>query len=528
MKNIKKYFILFFTSVFFVSCDDAIEIIQDGELGNDATFETVGDLNTFLQGSVYTSLGATNEILFTAEFTDEVGIGPNNGGQALQLHRFNFNPADGYASGMWIGHYTVINRVNRLLFAAETITPDPEATVSIDVDGDGNLDEISEEVYYDTILAQARAIRAYAYFQLLSYYSTDLSDDGALGVMLFEDVPEITRRLPRSTNGEVFELIERDLLFAENNLLEITAPNIYKFVTPSLINSIRARMYLYRKNYPLAKQYANDVISNSGLVLTPATPYAPANFYTSTTNNPYRRIWADLAQGEVIFALSRPIAGAWGNIASGFFFNNTSATGGAFLDMGRNLYNELVSVPGDIRALAFVDPTSLVDPNYLTNPAYNTSDVLVIDKYPGKPSQQSLRNDIKIFRLSEMYFILAECAVNDGQLDVAAGYIKNIRDARNRLGPQPLPTYANATAAWADILLERRKELCFEGHRYIDIKRLGVLANASIDRNVTDDLILTLPLTIPNTDYRFTFPIPQDEIAGNPTIRTQQNPGYAN
>lgn len=521
MKNIKNFFILLFTSVFFVSCEDAIDIVQDGELGNEATFETVADLNSFLTGSVYSGLGATNEILFTAEFTDEVGIGPNNGGQALQLHRFNFNAADGYASAMWIGHYTVINRVNRLLAAAENIVPDPDVDVQVET---GVF--ISEEAYYNTILAQARTIRAYAYFQLLSYYSTDLSNDGALGVMLFEDVPAIGTRLPRSTNGEVFELIERDLLFAENNLHDLNGTNAYKYVTPELISSIRARMYLYRKNYPLAKQYANDVITNSGLVLTPATPYVPANFYTATSNNPYRRIWADLAQGEVIFALSRPVAGAWGNIGAGFFFNTTTATGGAFLDMGRNLYNELVSVPGDIRALAFVDPTSLVDPNYLTNPSFNTSDVLVIDKYPGKPAQQPLRNDLKIFRLSEMYFILAECAVNDGQLDVAAGYIKNIRDARNRLGAQPLPTYANATAAWADILLERRKELCFEGHRYLDIKRLGVLANASIDRNVTDDLIPTLPLTISNTDDRFTFPIPQDEIAGNPTI--QQNPGYTN
>jgi hypothetical protein len=58
----------------------------------------------------------------------------------------------------------------------------------------------------------------------------------------------------------------------------------------------------------------------------------------------------------------------------------------------------------------------------------------------------------------------------------------------------------------------------------MDIKRLGVAANKSIDRNITDDLILSLPTTIPNNDHRFTLPIPQDEIAGNPTI--QQNPGY--
>jgi hypothetical protein len=291
-----------------------------------------------------------------------------------------------------------------------------------------------------------------------------------------------------------------------------------------MIAALRARMYLYRKNYTLAKQYAQQVVTSSGLSLTVATPYVAASFYNeTTTTNPYRRIWADLSQGEVLFALSRPTGGSWGNIASSFFFNTTAATGGAYLDMGRNLFNELREVNGDIRGLAFVDPTSLIDASYLTNPAYNTSDVLVIDKYPGKPTQP-LRSDIKIFRLSEMYFILAECAVAENQLATAAGYIKNIRDARNRLSAQPLPSYADQQQAWADILKERRKELCFEGHRYMDIKRLGVAANKSIDRNITDDLILSLPTTIPNNDYRFTLPVPQDEIAGNPTI--QQNPGY--
>lgn len=511
MKSIKSLIIILGLIFSVSSCNDATDIVQDGELGNNVTFRTVSDLSQFLNGSVYSSLGNTNEIMLSASFTDECGIGPNNGGQELQLHRFNLNQSTGYVSGLWIGHYTVINRANRLIEAAELVTP-----VVNDV-----IDETAE---YNSIIAEARAIRAYSYFQLLTYFSTDLSDDSALGVMLFDYVPAIDEKLPRSTNGEVFALIESDLAFADDNLINRTGASAYKYASTNMINALRARMYLYRKNYTLAKQYAQAVLDTSGLVLTPATPYVAANFYNeNTTSNPYRRIWADLSQGEVLFALSRPSGGAWGNIAGNFFFNTTAATGGAFLDMGRNLFNELREVSGDIRGLAFVDPTSLINPAYLTADDRNTTDVLVIDKYPGKPTQP-LRNDIKIFRLSEMYFILAECAVAENQLGIAAGYIKNIRDARNRLAAQPLPSYADQQQAWADILKERRKELCFEGFRYVDIKRLGVLADKSIDRNITDDLILTLPTTISNTDYRFTLPIPQDEIAGNPTI--QQNPGY--
>jgi len=43
-----------------------------------------------------------------------------------------------------------------------------------------------------------------------------------------------------------------------------------------------------------------------------------------------------------------------------------------------------------------------------------------------------------------------------------------------------------------------------------------------MDRHATDD---TVPVTnLPNNSYKYTLPIPINEIAGNPNI--QQNPGY--
>lgn len=519
MKKIKNILMSALVVSMFASCEDATDIVQDGELGNDVTFEVVSDLEQYLVGAVYSNVSTSAEIGFTAVFTDEVGIGPSNGGQAIDLHRFNLNAATGDPSTIWLQQYTLINRANRLLEAAEGITPDPAVMVPV-----SDTEEVTEVQYYNNIVAEAKALRAYAYVQLLSYFSTDMSNDGALGVMLFDFVPEITAKFPRVTNGEVYELVESDLAFATTNLLNDRAGSSiaakdYKFVSKTFVNALYARMYLYRKNYPMARQYAQAVVSNSGVSLTPA--------------NSYPQMWADLLPGEILFAASRPNSNTWGNIAGTFYFNTTDAAGGAFLDMSRNLYNSFPlgiedgapaepAPPVDIRKSTFVDNSKIINLNYLTDDSYITTDILPINKYPGK-GNTPLRNDLKIFRLSEMYFILAECAVSEGQLTVAAGYIKNVRD--RRISPAPaLPVYANATAAWADILLERRRELCYEGFRYLDIKRLGTLANQSIDRNITDDVIKTLPTTISNTDYRFTLPIPQDEITGNGSI--QQNPNY--
>ncbi|MBL7885809.1 MAG: RagB/SusD family nutrient uptake outer membrane protein [Flavobacterium sp.] len=541
----KKFRLLLITSLisFFAltSCEDAYNIVQDGEL-NEEDFTTLGQMESYLN-TVYATVSIGNEIGFTGVFTDETGVGRGSGGQNFTTHRFIINTADPYAGAIWYGHYTTINRVNRLLRIANQV---PVPT------------DPSELARYKSAIAQGRALRAFSYFQLLTYFSTDLKNDSALGVMLITNVPQASEDFPRATNGEVFAQIESDLQYAYDNVTP-AATSPYKYVSQNMINALRARMYLYRGNYTLAKQYAQDVITNAGVSLTLATPVpspAPTNpnytvfvasnpltvgaptaawntsFYGAATTNPYRRMFSDATtggQGEVIFALDRPAAGAWENIAGQFTTNTTTISGSPLWEVGRTLFNKLRATPGDVRRYANVDPTSLINQNYATDVNYLDTDVLVIDKYPGKPSFP-LRNDVKVFRLSEMYFILAECLANEGNINGAsnsvASVIKQIRDARNFLGAQPLPVYASTTEALTDILHERHLELCFEGHRYIDIKRLGPLTGKSIERDPTDDIISGATLTIPNNDYRFTLPIPQDELNANDLIRGQQNPGY--
>ncbi|HEU4496001.1 MAG TPA: RagB/SusD family nutrient uptake outer membrane protein [Flavobacterium sp.] len=507
MKKLKIILLLAIGSFLF-SCEDAYRIEQDGEFGEAATFRTVQDMQLFLN-EAYDRATTANEIEFTAIFTDEVGIGSQNAGQNIDVFQYTLNPVTTLPSDMWLDHYILINYANRLIRGAQRITP-----------------AASETATYNSIIAQARALRAFGHFQLLTYFSQNIKDNNALGVILMDRVPDVSEELPRSTNGEVFALIESDLAFASANLVNPTGPNAYKFITSNFINAFRARMYAYRGNYTLASQYADQVIATSGLTLTPATPYVPGNFYTASTTNPYRQMWADINQGEIIFALDRP-AGK-DAIGNRFYFNRTNLTGGPFHDMGRNLFNLLESVPGDIRRRAYIDPTSVIAANPATVVNYKAGDILLIDKYPGKAGAD-LTNNLKVFRLSEMYFIKAEALASTGNLNGAsnsvAAILKQVRDARNFLGPQPLPNYASATEAWADILKERRIELAFEGHRYVDLKRLGALANATIDRYFRDCQENNLSVcTLPVTDYRFTLPIPQDELIGNRNI--QQNSGY--
>ena len=494
MNKFRNILFIAFCTLSFVSCSDALEIVQDGEIYKETAFKTVADLRKYINGDIYNRVNNTSEIAFTTVFTDEVGIGPDNGGQGLDLHRFQLNANTGDVANLWNANYALINRVNRLIEFSNLVTPK----------------DAPETTQRNAILAEARTLRAHAYLQLLAFYSTDFALPAALGVVLSNNVydPLVVEPRPRVNNQIIFDLIEADLLYAQNNL---SAAVDYKFVTRNLVNAIRARFYVYRKDYVQARQFATAALA--------ARPLSAGATYTNMWVN-------DAAQGEIIFAASRPSGGTWGNIASTWYFNITSATGGCFHDMGRNLFNLYEQFPNDIRRINWVDATATVSPDYLTDINYVKNDVLPINKYPGK-TNQPLRNDLKIYRSSEMALILAECDANDGLLNGAANSvaarIRSIRVARSVSGS--LPVYANAQQAWADILLERRKELAFEGHRYLDIKRLGTLAGSQgFDRNITDDAILNLPLTIPLSDYRFTLPIPQAEIAGNVTIK--QNAGY--
>ncbi len=492
MKKIRLLAYALITSLTLLSCRDAVDIVQDGELTEAVALQNTTDLRGFLNGNVYGALNTQNEIWLTSVFTDETGIAPSNSGWYFAEFRYILGADNGYVAGTWGSHYRTINRVNRLLRAAATITP---------AAGD-------ETKRYNSIIAEARAIRALAYLQLQSYFTTDMADDNALGVILSTEVPELNAQLPRAKNGEIYSLMEADLTFADANLWEDEQDNLrtYKYVTRAMINATRARMFAYREKYAQAKQYAQWVVTN-GPALVPAA--------NNTATNPYRTMWADATQGEIIFALAQPSTMGTGGIARFWTTNTTNITGSPLLKMGMNLFNLFTTVPnwGDIRGTAFVDASS-------------TATVKIIDKYPGK-GNTPLRNDIKVFRTSEMYFILAEAAVAEGDLATAATLITAVRTSRRTLNVAvPVPVYGTAAVALRDILKERRVELCFEGHRYVDLRRLGAAAGVSIDRSPLDDggAGLNAPLTLPITDYRWTFPIPSAEIQGNPGI--VQNPGY--
>merc|ERR1712188_338563 len=243
-------------------------------------------------------------------------------------------------------------------------------------------------------------------------------------------------------------------------------------------------MAAYREQYTLADGYAAELLES----------------YDIADQTQYYNMYDDTDDTELIFALERTISdsydgqGTAGGGWAGSLFAFATPDDGFFMEMSRSVYNILALNTTDIRYSRNLNlPVLQPDPNYETNDAFINDDLLPVFKYPGSEGQP-LMNDLKVFRSAEMLLIRAEAAV----------------------------TYGSQEEAFGAILDERRLELLFEGHRWVDLKRLGNRGNRSMDRDPRECSFYSC--AIDNDDYRFTLPIPISEIVANPEV--DQNPQY--
>jgi hypothetical protein len=135
------------------------------------------------------------------------------------------------------------------------------------------------------------------------------------------------------------------------------------------------------------------------------------------------------------------------------------------------------------------------------------------------------------FRLGEQYLNYAEALYNQGLEDEARTALNVIR-ARAKM---PDVT-ATGDDLWDAIVNERRVELCFEEHRYYDVRR-WLIAEDVLNRNATGVEIVLHPngtktyepgvlveQRLFNAPAMYWMPIPKWEIDKNANL--EQNPGY--
>ncbi len=498
MKKIFRFSLLaLFISI--ASCEDATDIVQESELNEEAAYRNVDDLQSGLNG-VYANYGPDfggngngDIILFNDLFTDNIKRGISSNGQGNSEYNFNINTNTNFPNTIWSNRYATINYANRVLRNIDRV---------IIGASDADIERANH------IKAQLLALRALCHFDLFQYFTVDYQNPDSPSVIVMDFVPPLGAVYPRNTVSEVLTLVLSDLEQA-NALLSDSANDTF-YITHDALNVIKARVLLFRgdaANYNELELITEEILVNHPIINIngPNTPQDFVDFWSDNNLN-------DPAIAEDIWTLFRGADDS--NVASLFYANSTDLDGSPFFEMSNQLYDSYAT--SDIRKEqgVWIDESSTIN---------GSNRILLINKYPGGNIGQ-LSNHIKLFRSAEILLIKAEAEARQGKFDEAEQSVQSLRVARY-IGTTPsVPQYDNLTEALDDILLERRRELCFEGHRYLDLKRIGAEINVNINRAPADCASFAAPCDLPSTDYRFTMPIPRVEVDANPTI--MQNPNY--
>ncbi|HKC36871.1 MAG TPA: RagB/SusD family nutrient uptake outer membrane protein [Chitinophagaceae bacterium] len=467
MRNIIKYklvAVIAIATIVLPACKkDFLDKLPPTSLTPELALATEADLQTALMGT-YAGLRATDFFgrtvpVFGDLNADNAYVSLTNSGRYTLFNTNNFTVADGNVVGMWRGAYTAILRANNI--------------INSKVASNANVSQYRGEAY---------AIRALCYWYLVRYFAKPYTDDpNALGVpIVLEYDPQL--KPARSTVTEVHNLIIADLTQAYTLMTLFTnSTQFSKYAAKGL----QAKVYLSMGDKTNAKTAALDVINNSGFTVVSA---ASDSIY-------WQGLTPRTDKVETLFEVS----------------SNSTANNG--FDALANIYNQ--AGYGDLLCAddlyALYSATDVRKKLLTTGTRGGLPAVFANIKYPGTFGGEI--SDTKILRLSDIYLIAAEASLPGDEVG-ALTYVNYITSRRSA-------TAIASTGAqlFEDIITERRKELAFEGDRYLDMQRLkrNIVRSANYPPSA---------LSILYTNFRRLFPIPQAELDANPSIRGQQNTGW--
>lgn len=364
--------------------------------------------------------------------------------QVQEFINHNVSPDNSTISAAWTAIYRVVNRANQV------ISKVPEVT-------DASL----TDAYKKQLTGEAYFVRALAYFDLARVWG---------GVPLVTK-PTLTASdnfgIPRATSEATYAQVQQDLEKAES-LLPSTV-NRFR-ATLKTAWALKARYYLYRKDWANAEAYAGKLIADA------------ANYQLV---NPYSSFFAGNVKGTAESVLE-------------IYYNGGTETNG-------HAGQWLPQTSGGTRQWAPND----VLVSLLNNGAIggNRSALIAKDnqnRWYGNLYRSINASSSYVIRTAELYLIRAEARAQQGN---PTGALADLNAVRARAGISP-----SAAATRDDILLavenERRVEFALEPQRWFDLVRTG---RAAAVLNVTDPARLLLP-------------IPSQQILLDKTLT--QNGGY--
>lgn len=358
----------------------------------------------------------------------------------------------------------------------------------------------------NNIKGEAYALRAWSYFYLVNLYgkwydpATCMTD---AGIPINLSMAAEDKAYTRNTVKEVYDRIVSDLqeavrLMEANPISKTTKVKFNALSAKALL----ARVHLYMQNWKEAIACAEAVIQENPNIFNLHEAGERLNADNNTVSSWNKiTVWGQdyLAKENenVLFVngLSELVpALGWYHFISTFRVNKELQQCFDFDDVRRYYFMGTYILRGNPGLI------------YAKNRAIPMlSDVM--EPRAGSKYTRTIRTE-------EMYLILAEAyAHSENGMEQAIGYLNRLRVEKFRAGQYTPLQSADFTQSGLleEIAMERRKEFCFEGHRWFDLRRT---TRPAMERTGYENQTARLE----KDDPRYILQIPSRELSVNPAI----------
>ena len=477
----------------FAACDNFLAPKPTDVLAPENFYQSAGDAVAAVN-SVYAQ---TQWVYFWYWYqsdiaTDDIFASANFGPDGHQLASYTFDPTLWSINDTWSNAYITINRANIVLDRVPLI--------------------VMDTVQRNRVLGEAHYLRALMNFELVRMF-------GDIPLIEHEAKTVADARVPRTPAAQVYALIVSDLQTAAATLPATYSGSDVGRATSGAAKALLAKVYLNQKDYTNAATYAGQVMTSGRYALNAAWL---DNFRISTE-------FSSESIFEVNYGAPEQTAGVVGSVHSLFSLPSDFPGGAAY---GLMLVN-----PQLIALYAATDQRGN-RATYMTSPytdamgrtaTWGVPNGAAFHKWLDETNSKDMTarswqqqpNNWIIQRYADVLLIYAE-AVAAGGTATAGSAEAALNLVRARAG---IPTVSGLSAAALtdSIRVERRREFAFEGQRWFDLSRWGLL-DATIRAKTTQMQTLQPGETTVHGVKSNLFPIPDGQINNNNLLT--QNPGW--
>ncbi len=364
------------------------------------------------------------------------------------------------------------------------------------------LNEANVEHIRKNIKGEALALRAYAYFYLVNLYAKPYDPKTCgedPGIPLTQSTGAEDKAYARNSVKEVYDWMVDDLKQAITLMEEHPRDKAAKYKFDALsARAMLARVYLYMQEWDLAIKCASEVIAQNPAIFNLHEAGKTMNM-DNNTNGSTGTDYLAKDNANILF-----VSGV-SELMPALAMMPTYTTFSVNKKLGE-IYEE-----GDVRRFYFMFTSfqnTYAGPRVKLTYAKNRVVSLMY------PMMGDTFGYTRVLRTEEMYLILAEAyAHKEDGMDKAIGYLNQLRVEKFREGEYDELKAADFTrqSLLEFVWLERRKELCFEGHRWFDLRRTTRPEMKRVGYDNQEAHLL-------KDDPRYVLQIPQRELNVNPAI----------